>query len=792
MSEGIKKIDFIKNTAVFEDFKWNETVRNDDNRIEGFKKVNVFYGRNYSGKTTLSRILRGMETGAFSDRYSSPEFQLSFEDGTKVNEHTLQNHLYDIRVFNEDFVRENLRFIVDDEHSINSFAILGEDNAKIEEELQQLELEIGKEEDSNSLSGKLKKANDDFQYAGDRYQNKKSDLDSMLRKKANDPRIGIKHNKLFGDANYDITKIRNDISIVSEKEYIALTNNQIQENTDLLKEDPKPFIPKSRSASLSYGVLNSESKTLVEKQIRLSEPLQELLNDSALEVWVREGRKHHESIRTNCAFCGSVLPSDLWNKLDSHFNKESEELREGIDRLISQIDEELTVVAKLNDGSIDGFYSVFHSAFKDLDDKFDNLCKKYKASLTELRKQLEHRKKHIFNKLHFNEPESVDDTLEELIDDFEKLRNKSNQFTESLSTSQSQAHRKLRLNEVFKFVQEIDYEKVECDKQNLLEATASAKNHRDTISSKLKTKRNRISNLRAQLQDESKGADKVNYYLHKFLGHQVLRLQAVENATIEDTNKYRFEITRNGDIAYNLSEGERGLIAFCYFIAKLEDVETISTEPIIWIDDPVSSLDANHLFSVYSLINAVIVEPGQFKQVFLSTHNLEFLRFLKNLTRDNKTQFFVVERNQNNSRLVLMPDYLKNYVTEFNYLFHQIYNCATATNVDDSNYQGFFNFGNNARKFLEIYLYYKYPNGDGRNKKLKRFFGDDSIPAVLTDRINNEYSHLAGTFERGASPVEVPIPEMQYTAKLILSKLQEDRDQYDALLQSINCMDEQT
>ena len=44
-------------------------------------------------------------------------------------------------------------------------------------------------------------------------------------------------------------------------------------------------------------------------------------------------------------------------------------------------------------------------------------------------------------------------------------------------------------------------------------------------------------------------------------------------------------------------------------------------------------------------------------------------------------------------------------------------------------------------------------------------------------------SHLGGVFERGASPVEVP--EMQSVAKQILSKIEEDPDQYNALLQSI-------
>ena len=130
-----------------------------------------------------------------------------------------------------------------------------------------------------------------------------------------------------------------------------------------------------------------------------------------------------------------------------------------------------------------------------------------------------------------------------------------------------------------------------------------------------------------------------------------------------------------------------------------------------------------------------------------------------------------------------MPKYLKEYVTEFNYLFHQIYKCAAIEAVDDTNYTTFYSFGNNARKFLEIFLYYRYPDQRPTEEKLHLFFGEGNVPAVLTDRINNEYSHLCGVFERGSTPVEVP--EMQTAARQIIERLKADKEQYSALLISI-------
>ena len=133
-----------------------------------------------------------------------------------------------------------------------------------------------------------------------------------------------------------------------------------------------------------------------------------------------------------------------------------------------------------------------------------------------------------------------------------------------------------------------------------------------------------------------------------------------------------------------------------------------------------------------------------------------------------------------------MPGYLKSYVTEFNYLFHQVFKCANAADVSiEQEHECYYNYGNNARKFLEAFLYFKYPNANEKdNNKLERFFGSDSKASLLTERIHNEYSHLAGVFERSINPIDVP--EMKRSAQFILNKMKEkDPDQYAAFLESI-------
>ena len=810
MDNLLKRIDIIKNMAVYDNFQWSNSILDTQNNIADFRKINIFFGRNYSGKTTLSRILRALETETIPIKFKSPEFTLSFDNGTKIRQNSLAGHNQFIRVFNKDFIKDNLHFIIDEEQDINSFAILGENNTKLEKEIEQHEDELGSEEKKDGLIGKYIDLKRKYSLAEKAHNSASEELEGKLRDKANKPVNGIKHNKIFGSANYNVSKLKTDISNVLNN-YTPLTEEKSTKYLELLKEEPKDEIVGHSPLNLKYLTFTSTAKELIEKQIQVSAPIQELLNDAALTQWVREGRNLHENKRDNCAFCGNILSEDLWEKLDKHFNQESEELRKKLNQLISLIDDEINLAPNLLKFNTSDFYSKFAANLSELKKQFTTHSSSYCTALKSIKEQLIKRKNDIFNTLVFSEPKSVIEELEAIQKAYEDLRVKSNQLTLSLSQEQSEAREALRLNEVFNFITDIKYSDG-CTSIGLLRDEMK-KTNTNQIKAKeeVDSKRKTINGLKSQLQDESKGAEQVNKYLNDFFGHKYLSLRPVERKSKDEVSGYQFEVTRSDEKAFHLSEGECSLIAFCYFMAKLKDVETKGNKPIIWIDDPISSMDSNHIFFVYSLINAEIVSPEKykdgneikererFKQLFISTHNLDFLKYLKRLPGANNDErqkehkkryrYFIIERTDKSSTIRLMPNYLREYVTEFNYLFEQLYKCASIDKIDDNNYTIFYNFGNNARKFLEIYLYYKYPDQGMNEKTLQYFFGEGKVPAVLTDRINNEYSHLAGIFERGATPVEVP--EMKTSASFILEKIKEsDPDQFSALLHSIGFTEE--
>ncbi|HGQ6570635.1 TPA: AAA family ATPase, partial [Campylobacter coli] len=208
------------------------------------------------------------------------------------------------------------------------------------------------------------------------------------------------------------------------------------------------------------------------------------------------------------------------------------------------------------------------------------------------------------------------------------------------------------------------------------------------------------------------------------------------------------------------------------------------------------------------------IKDNKYSQLFISTHNLDFLKYIKRFKKskpkqneNDKTdyefpQYYFIEKsikeNTETSEIKKLPKCLEKYTTEFNYLFEQIYKFK---NIDDTYNEDLkislvYNFGNNLRKFLEIYLFFKYPNNFESLKQelIERFFNDtyqsddidknQKIIAGVINRYQNEYSHLREILSRGMQPID--IEEAKKIAEFILETIkQNDKQQYKALVKSI-------
>jgi wobble nucleotide-excising tRNase len=794
----IKKINVGK-FGLFNNYNWDNSLGND----LSFKQLNIIYGRNYSGKTTLARIFRCVEKGELHKHYIDGNFSLTCENGNIITQNNFLEFAKEnqIRVYNTDFVNENLSWLHDENGLIQPFTILGSKNVNLENEIKTIDEKLGNIEQKKGLLYEQFQIENSYNEKQREFNQKSNDLEGKLKSQAND-KIKIdtnlflssttKKTYITNDIKADISKVQNDL-----EKYI-LSNENKDEKRKLLSENSLPAIDKIHETKTSFEKHYSLVKEILNKEIKPTKPIEDLINDNLLQTWVRQGIDKHKDKRETCGFCGGILPKDLWDKLDAHFSKESEELRINIQSQIDSLEKAKLSLIDFLKFKKESFYSNLHSKFEELLERRNTIIKNYSNNIDFLIKDLKEREQDIFKT---RVPKEIKDVSQELIDlarEYDLLIEQNNLKAKTLLKDQQNNRYELRLSEVAQFIKNIDYEKRQEEILKLEKETLEFFEDKRWKESEINEIKEEKRKKEAEAKDESKGALLINQHLSNYFGHDELMLVAHEvNDEFSNGKKIRFKITRDGNDAKNLSEGECSLISFCYFIAKMEDEmkDTFNkSNLIIYIDDPISSLDNNHIFFMYSLIESVIAKPKNYGQLFISTHNLDFLKYLKRLSppsRNESVNYFLIERqskkNDKSCFILPLPKHIKNYVTEFNYLFNEIYKVYKEVKGDrktmlENTYNQFYNLPNNLRKFLECYLFYKYPNNENPLENLGKLF-DNNIPSLI-NRVVNEYSHLT-YIDRGWKPIDVD--EAEECAKIIIDKIREiDPEQFNALLESIN------
>ncbi|EAM0926720.1 RloC protein, partial [Campylobacter jejuni] len=437
----------------------------------------------------------------------------------------------------------------------------------------------------------------------------------------------------------------------------------------------------------------------------------------------------------------------------------------------------------------------------------------YNKELLKIEEKIKEKQKDVFTPIKLENTNDFSDEIFLILNKIENLCKENDEYTNKLSTNQDEAREKLRLNEVAKFAKDSDCFAIQDEIQNLKQNINTLEKSIATQNNKIDLLESRIEKYKEKLSNLETSTSNINKYLKSYFGHNMLELKVKKDDKGQLNGE--FEILRNGKQAKNLSEGECSLIAFCYFVASLKDANTKDKNPIIWIDDPISSLDNNHIFFIFSVIENEIVRKNSFEQFFISTHNLDFLKYIKRLKKSKSKQskndekeydfpqyYFIeksVKESMETSEVKKLPKCLEKYTTEFNYLFEQIYKFKNIDGINDEDLKTslVYNFGNNLRKFLEIYLFFKYPNNfESLDKELiERFFNDtyqsdridenhQKMVASIINRYQNEYSHLREILSRGMQPID--IEESKKIAKFILETIkQNDKQQYKALVKSI-------
>mgnify|MGYP000052721105 FL=1 len=760
----IKKIDRISDFGIYKTFAW------DTGKVKEFNERNLIYGWNYSGKTTLSRIFSSIKNKKIHRSYTSGKFSITTDTGT-YDENDIESIPSNIEIFNSEYINENLKW--DKNEELNAILFDVGSNIDIRSQIERNEQQIQKIEGNKTTIGRKKSYYDIIEeyeeFENYKFRDKASEikndiLNSLIEfnkghlKRVRDEVLEDLDSNIFSTDNY-----------VNELKKIAISHNN--------KSTLNPI-------NYSYNIEDLLKKvvTLLSSQPNKSTIIDILENDTKLYAWAKNGLDLHQDKKLEtCSFCGTPFKENTLEKLNAYFTNEASELRNQIDNYNSI----------LTDSSI-AFQNILHGYSKnDFADskvaKFEKLFDEYKVLQDRYSLLIDNLINDLSNKIESNIFNSISTTYSDdtLIADFDfwltktnKLIIENNDLINNFQSNQNDAREKIKKHYVAKFLKEESY----LLKREKSQYAENCIKRYDCYIKKLQLKNNEFS---AQLKSVIAGKEELNKFIKIFLSRDDIK--------IEVTTNDKFILNRNGRYAENLSEGEKTAISFAYFLAQLESLhrENKLVDTIIYIDDPISSLDSNHIAQVYSLINSFFFrkeldmsDPERyvncFKQLFISTHNFNFFSFLRDSNRINKKNkccyYYLKRVSSNNTTIEDLPNILKQK-SEYIYLFSLLHNFHdTGCDINDEKY---ILIPNALRRFLEIYTLMKLPDSTGEvDSRLLILYGEGSNIKLL-----HHFSHFT-SIEKIAKHDEL-ILNLPAAVNELFTLLEQDRTHLESLKRAI-------
>lgn len=763
----IKKIDSIRNFGIYKNFSWNSS-----GGIKDFNHKNLFYGWNYSGKTTLSRIFSSLRDKKIHDSYANGTFKISTDSGT-YDSSNLESFPYDLLIFNSDYIKDNLNFSINGNDNSDSKTIFFEvgDNAKYETKIIELQNKIDSISGTDTLIGKKIKFQDDID-AFEIYDSSYSGKFTVLAKE-------IKDEHFLSLINFTKANVKNIINNIKQN-----VNSHIIQDTKKLSsigEIVKISSPQKELEEIKIN-FNIELRKKVNQVLEIipkKDVLNQILdNNNEAYNWVKEGKDLHKP-NTKCLFCDNTITEKRLNFLSQYFNSQASLIKEESDNLRLLISDEIDAVDKINfPSSINDFNLGFISDYISLKTKIDKTILSYKKYLNNLLQKLD---KKINKSLYLKVEKAKEFNLDSIIfllNEINELIKKNNDFSKNFSSRIEIEREKLKNHLVAVFVKR---EKYFAKEKRYNKALSEV----DKLDKQVQDLEKEIISYQALKESDKEGAEQYTYFIQSFLNREDIEIK------LDDATK-KFILLRDNQNASNFSEGEKTAIAFSHFLVSIKALESKNKfkDYIVFIDDPISSLDSNHIFQVNSLLKEMLFSNknsgGQWeircKQLFFSSHNFEFFNLLKELPLNKKESRFFIERNRINniSEIKILPEIFDKYSSEYHYLFKEINDFNRLRKPLNSD--KLLVIPNILRRFLEMYTLTKFPSSDNVDRRADKIFTSEVSKRIC--KPFHFFSHLDNIDRIGRQSeymADIPIA----CKELINHIKKKDKLHYEALINAV-------
>lgn len=675
----------------------------EENEIIFDKRINFVFGKNGTGKSTITELIK---------------------------EQALD---YDIRIF------QGFEGILGDNRRLNA-VVLGEENSKINkhieiktENIKKLELEKNailrmiSEPDNDEKNLWTKDENAKTALTGKEEEIKKFQRNSAsIIKRETDPQLS--------DPNYDIRNFSSEIDSAK-----LLQDIEISKYKEILRSDPKEAKTVQFPVN-DFEIYLSDINTILQSKVKEKIRISRLENNEDRRKFAENGLKCHQNGDV-CAFCGNKIDNDVFSELESYFSAdEVKKLQGQIVNKMKMIEQELIKVGKI-ELETENFYTEFLDRAMSIEIKISELSEKHHDLLIQMKDVLQKKASNLFA-----ESEMLDIKIPISFDEIEskyKVLVRDNNKNDLLQ-NQREAREKLRFHKIKVLLDEFEYN-VKMKELSIL------KEEKEKTFSALNVEKNKIdgdsgidkqisiikegnNELLAQTKDDKKLAQIINSKLKCFVSFELVHCEIAEG-----NGFYQVKCLRSNSIREitKLSTGEKNIIAFLYFIEKLNEINEVekNQKKVIVFDDPMNSNDDTMQYMIIDELQKLIKQIENGDKLILLTHNNHFYlnvkygrkyredKFIRFLSNGYTTKFKYLKKEQ--------EDFKTNYEalwTEIKFLFTEE-NSSTGMLL------------NPIRRIIETYTKF---NGINKNKFYENQSGAKKLFDVNSHSIDDLEADLNG------------------------------------------------
>lgn len=614
-------------------------------KLDDLSKVNLIYGNNGTGKTTISKYLRMVSQNNSIELAPGGDFgacNVEWEEGQPHEK---------ILVYNREFKRDNILAT-----EIPGVFVMGKDDIEHLAAIEGLKRQIKeKKADLARLTTEINETESSYLPDGQIYD---------IYLKATDDKLKAEAKFIYPDSlkNIQQDRTRRLAKILELLPQLSthniLSEDDLKRNVSIVNEsDAQPLQTIGLPSKEVFRKI--ETDEIWERVIVGSGDLDfsGFITRLGMSDWVKHGFDIISETDGICPFCQQqIVTADLITKFNDFFDESYKKAEDYVESQKTEYHRQSENLIKLLTSlSHNSAYAEFYKSDR-LEAIINSLQGLFKSNLL----MMTNKKNSLSDKVTIEDGTMIYQSVEDFVSEVnEAIIRRNDLITQKKAIKKELPDNVLRTI-IFKYRTEIE---TYCNKRREAEQKAGVlKAQHQSLIDELKADGAQLTELQSQSSDTSAVALKINFMLER---------QGFTNFKVQDHGNSTYCLVReNGErVKDTLSEGEETLITFLYYIHLLEGSTEIGQdagELIAVIDDPISSLDNSVLSYVGREIKELIYRVGDesdnIKQIIVLTHNINFYKSLNRLPvkdeqkKNPKKRFYALEKDiKSRETIVTIP-----------------------------------------------------------------------------------------------------------------------------------------